>query len=100
MNINMMTKEEEIIDKQVEIFTQAVSKAVIDATKQCVDKDGTVATQAISVALAKTFGSSLAALTYGMPQKEKDRIIDLLLNLAKEAAKQCSKDIEDTTIKN
>ena len=71
-----MTKEDELMDKQVEMYSQALSQVVMNVTAKCIETDGVALTQASTVALSKTLGASLAALVRG-------------------AAKECAEDLKD-----
>lgn len=90
-----MTKEDELMDKQVEMYAQALSQVVMNVTAKCIETDGVALTQASTVALSKTLGASLAALTRGLPEKDVNGITDLVFDLARGAAKECAEDLKD-----
>ena len=90
-----MTKEDELMEKQVILFSQALSQTLMKETAKCIETDGEVITQAVTVALGKTLGASLAALTRGLPERDVKGITDLVFKLVMGAAKECAEDLKD-----
>ena len=78
-----MTKEEELMHKQVLTFTQALSQTIMKETPNCIKTDGVVVTQAISIALAKTLGASIAVVTRGLSEKDVNEMTELILDFAR-----------------
>jgi hypothetical protein len=95
-----MTKEEKLMDKQVDLYTKALSMAIMEVTEKCIKSDGEAITQAVTVALGQTLGASIAALTRGLPDKDIKGITDLICDLVKGAAKASREDVERMGNKN
>jgi hypothetical protein len=96
----MITKEDELIDKQMEIFIDAFNKTIQEETEKCVKKDGKVYSQAISMALGNALGASLGALTSKLSDSEAEDIYELVCNVVKECANTCRKDLSNNGKEN
>ena len=94
-----MTKEDVLIDKQVDLFKKALAQTIDDVSEKCIKSDGGVNTKAITVALGSVLGASIASLTSHLPMNDVNRVTSLICDFVKNVCKANRDELENSSSK-
>ena len=94
-----MTKEDVLIDKQVDLFKKALAQTIDDVSEKCIKSDGGVNTKAITVALGSVLGASIASLTSHLPMNDVNRVTSLICDFVKNVCKANRDELENSRSK-
>ena len=91
----LMIKEDMLVDKQVNLFSNEISQTIQRLTMRCNELDGRTDTSAITISLSRVFAASAAALTKGMSEDLTKNILHELYEMIEDAVFYYKKDLEE-----
>lgn len=93
-----MEKRQEIMVRQTEFFSKALSMRLLEATEECIRKDGFVNESSMSMALSKLVSSHLAMVTENLSRKYEKEVLAMFFKTIENGVTECKKKVNNENI--
>ena len=98
----IMTEEEEdeLMDKQVSLFSDNLSETLQQLSMKCIEEYGKIDPRAATISLAKALAASFAGLTHGLPKKDVKSLLHELFEMIEGDVAYHHKDLKENLVRN
>lgn len=93
-------KKDDLLEKQVSYISSELEKRIREVTEKCIEEDGTINANAITISLARSFAASAALLTMKMSENDTKFILKSFYDSIDEGVFKIKKGLEEDSSKN